>query len=280
MTDTAEINLVVTAHTTVNHPVVAAKQIATISEVSGGRISLNIVAGWNKPEYEALGLELPATHEQRYDFAQEWCQIVRALWTKPDWFDWDGQFWKLKHVKSEPRPTPMPTVINAAGSEYGRKFAVGNADMLFTVTFDLERSRGEIAELKANATASGRRVEVMTNCIVVCRPTEQEAKDYVDYYVRDNADWEAADTVLNGLVANSKTLPGLVQEKMRHSIAAGHGAWPLVGTPRQVADGIIALREVGFIGTTVSFVDYLAEIPYFRDEVIPLLVEAGLRDRT
>ena len=101
---TKRIKLVVTAHTTVNHPVAAAKQIATIDQIGKSRVALNIVAGWNKPEYEALGLDLPATHEERYGFAQEWCQIVRALWTRTEPFDWDGRFWKLKNVMSQPRP--------------------------------------------------------------------------------------------------------------------------------------------------------------------------------
>src|SRR5699024_12856169 len=44
-----------TVHTTANHPVVVAKQIATMDQISQSRVGLNIVAGWNKPEYEALG---------------------------------------------------------------------------------------------------------------------------------------------------------------------------------------------------------------------------------
>ena len=60
-------------------------------------------------------------------------------------------------------------------------------------------------------------------------------------------------------------------------MAAGHGSYPVIGTPRQVADELIKLQEVGLSGTTVSFVDYIKEFPYFRDEVLPLLEEAGIR---
>lgn len=67
-------NLVVfaTIQTAVNHPVVVAKQIVTMSKISQDRVGLNIVAGWNKPEYDALGLVLPDDHETRYGYAQEW----------------------------------------------------------------------------------------------------------------------------------------------------------------------------------------------------------------
>ena len=60
-------------------------------------------------------------------------------------------------------------------------------------------------------------------------------------------------------------------------MAAGHGGFPLVGTPEQVADGICQLHRAGFKGTTLSFVDYVKEFPYFRDSVLPILEARGLR---
>jgi alkanesulfonate monooxygenase SsuD/methylene tetrahydromethanopterin reductase-like flavin-dependent oxidoreductase (luciferase family) len=59
--------------------------------------------------------------------------------------------------------------------------------------------------------------------------------------------------------------------------ALGHGGFPLIGTPDQVAAGIISLHEAGFAGTTLSFVDYLREFPYFAEEVLPRLSKAGIR---
>jgi alkanesulfonate monooxygenase SsuD/methylene tetrahydromethanopterin reductase-like flavin-dependent oxidoreductase (luciferase family) len=60
-------------------------------------------------------------------------------------------------------------------------------------------------------------------------------------------------------------------------MAAGHGGFPLTGTPEQVADGITALHEAGFRGSTLSFVDYAEEFPYFRDTVLPILEQRGIR---
>ena len=112
---------------------------------------------------------------------------------------------------------------------------------------------------------------------VILRPTEQEAKDYYAYYVDQNADWEGADRLMTGLIAHSKTFASEVQDKLRRSMAAGHASWLVIGDPRQVADKLISLREVGFVGTAISFVDYIKEFPYFRDEVMPLLEQAGIR---
>jgi alkanesulfonate monooxygenase SsuD/methylene tetrahydromethanopterin reductase-like flavin-dependent oxidoreductase (luciferase family) len=60
-------------------------------------------------------------------------------------------------------------------------------------------------------------------------------------------------------------------------VCLGHGGFPLIGTPDQVAAGIISLHDAGFAGTTLSFVDYLKEFPYFADEVLPRLAKAGIR---
>ena len=49
------------------------------------------------------------------------------------------------------------------------------------------------------------------------------------------------------------------------------------GVPDQVAAGLIRLAETGFAGTTLSFVDYIREFPYLRDEVLPRLAKAGIR---
>jgi FMNH2-dependent dimethyl sulfone monooxygenase len=76
---TNQIAVFATIHVAANHPVVVAKQLATIDEISHGRAGLNIVAGWNRPEYEALGLDLPGEHERRYRYAQEWFDLVNKI---------------------------------------------------------------------------------------------------------------------------------------------------------------------------------------------------------
>jgi len=278
LASTDRITVFATVHTAANNPVVVAKQIATLDHISGGRAGLNIVAGWNKPEYEALGLTLPDDHETRYGYAQEWFDVVEALWQRNERFDWHGRWFELKDVHSDPKPVSRrPPIINAAGSGLGRGFATRNADFLFTPAIDLTRSVDEIAELKAQAQTLGRSVEVLTFATVVCRPTESEARDYLEHYANKNADWVAVDNLVRLQFAHAQSFPHDLLALIRDRMAAGHGGYPLVGTPEQVADGIAALAEAGFGGTTLSFVDYVAEFPYFAEEVLPLLHERGLR---
>jgi FMNH2-dependent dimethyl sulfone monooxygenase len=274
---TKRVNIIATIHTSVNNPVVVAKQITTIDQISNGRIGLNIVAGWNQPEYEALGLEMKSKHEDRYAYAQDWFNAIKKLWSKTKHFDHEGEFFKLKRVLGDPRPAHRIPIINAAGSGEGRAFATRNTDILFTPAIDLTRSKPEIAELKKMAKDVGREVGVLTLAHVVCRPTEQEAKDYVKYYAETNADWGGVDNLMELQFAHAKSYPLDLLAGIRSSMAVGQGGYQLIGTPQMVADGIMRLKECGFNGTTLSFVDYVKEFPYFRDNVLPLLEKAGIR---
>ncbi|MGO9359893.1 MAG: LLM class flavin-dependent oxidoreductase [Xanthobacteraceae bacterium] len=276
---TRNITVFATVHVAANHPVVVAKQIATIDEISRGRAGLNIVAGWNRPEYEALGLELPTDHDRRYRYAQEWFDVVHKIWTTDGKFDWNGEFFKLKDCYGNPKAWngEAPPIINAAGSGQGRDFATRNANFLFTPAIDLARSKDEVAELKMKGRDVGRNVEVLTFSHVVCRPTEKEARDYWSYFADQNADWGAVDNLMALQFANAQSFPHDLLALIRDRMAAGHGGFPLVGTPEQVADGICQLHAAGFKGTTLSFVDYVKEFPYFRDAVLPILEARGLR---
>lgn len=233
---TRRLNLIVTVHAAVHNPVVVAKQIATIDAISGGRVGLNIVAGWNKPEFAALGVDF-AAHEERYAYAQEWVDIVKKLWTSEESFDWDGRYWQLKNVRGEPRPSRPAPIINAGGSGAGRAFAVRNADMLFSAHIEeLARAKAEFEGLKAAGREVGREVGVIVHAHVVCRATEEEAQAFFKYYCTDNADWEQVDRMVELVFANSKGLPPEARARIRTTMAAGHYGYLLVGTPRQVAD--------------------------------------------
>ena len=169
----------------------------------------------------------------------------------------------------------MPPILNAAGSGEGRKFAIRNADFLFTPAIDLARSKDEIAALKEQAEAGGSEVDVLTFAHVVCRPTEKEATDYLGHFARTNADGVRS-TIWCG--CNSPMRSRFRMTCWRSSATSWRRAMAASRSParrsrsRRASSPYVA----GFRGT-LSFVDYVKEFPYFRDNVLPILEEHGIR---
>lgn len=275
---TSRIAIFATVHTAFLHPFVAAKQLATADQLGHGRLGLNVVAGWNKPEYDAFGADLPAAHADRYALAQEWFDYVRAVWNHDGPFDWDGKFFRGKGIYALPRPYDGDlAIMNAAGSGEGRAFAVRNADFLFCIAVDLAQSAVEVAAIHDQARAQGRNTGAFTLSHVVCRPTQREAEDYYHHYSETNADWIAVDNLMTLQGLHAQSFPAEALRTMRGRFAAGHGTYPLVGDPDHIAAELARISAAGFAGTTLSFVDYARELPYFCDEILPRLVRLGLR---
>lgn len=278
LSNTTRLNVFTTIHTAFNHPAVTAKQLATIDQMAPGRIGLNVVAGWNEPEYRAMGVDLPQDHDSRYALAQEWIDVVTTLWAPGERTDLPGRFWNLQGVESVPKPAAgrLP-ILNAGSSTQGREYAARNADFVFTIVAGPEDGAQVVDTVKADAAAKGRTTGVLTPSHVVCRPTAKEAEEYLHYYAVENADWDAVDNLMRLQGLHSQSFTPEMLTMFRSRFAAGHGTCPLIGSPDDVADEIERYAKAGFGGMTLAFVDYVGELEYFAQEVMPRLEAKGLR---
>ena len=274
---TKEITVFGTVHAPMVHPVFGAKQMATVDHVGSGRFGINIVCGWNPGEFEMFGLE-ELGHDERYAYGQEWWDVVRRIWDG-ETFDFKGRYFNLKNVSGKPTPwlSARPIVMNAGASGPGRDFAARNCDLLFTILTDLERGKNDLAQIKALAEQIGREVDVLTTCYVVCRSTRREAEDYHRYYAEENADAEAVDHWYDMQAKHTRGRPPELRDLFKKRFAAGHGCYPLIGTPDDIAIELSRISSAGFAGTTIAFVNYLDEFPYFAAEVLPRLERMNLR---
>ena len=281
LAQTRHISIFATVHATLLHPVFAAKQMATADLIGRGRFGVNLVAGSNAAEFGMFGREL-GERGDRYAMAQEWWDVIRRIWSEPDAFDHDGAFFQLEGVIGRPQPHGgrNPPMMNAGASPAGRDFAIRNSDMHYDFCPNPEASRARIAESKARAAP--RPLQVWTPVSVVCRPTQAEADDFRAYCV-EHADWGANDRFNAGRLA-----PKASQTQSPESVAAirrseparaviGRDHYPICGTPDHVAGELALLSEAGFDGVAIIFVNYLRELPYFVQEVIPRLERRGLR---
>jgi F420-dependent oxidoreductase-like protein len=80
-----------------------AKMVATVAEMSGGRIELGMGAGWHEVEHRRHGLPFPSTRE-RFDMLEEQLVIVHGLWTEPDGWSFKGRYWQVDDAFFRPRP--------------------------------------------------------------------------------------------------------------------------------------------------------------------------------
>jgi alkanesulfonate monooxygenase SsuD/methylene tetrahydromethanopterin reductase-like flavin-dependent oxidoreductase (luciferase family) len=278
---TQRIGIFATVHTPIIHPIVAAKCMATIDHVSDGRAGLNIVCGWNQADFAMFGLDVLPPAE-RYVQGTEWFEIwARLMGGEGEEFDYDGKhFPGLKAINGLPgsMQSPRPTVFSAAYSASGRDFAIRNADYLLTVLETTETGRQEIDALQQRSRQLGRDKApgAIAVAYVVCRETQAEAEAFHKYYAIDNADHAGVDFYINTRRAQS-SLPEAVYNEMRVRLAGGNAGYPLIGSPYAVAAGIISLKQAGFEGAALIFLNYGDELPFFIERVLPLLDQAGAR---
>lgn len=270
-----------TSHVPTVHPVMAAKQAAAIDHISGGRFALNVVTGWHRPEIEMFGAPL-IDHDERYEMAIEWLDIIKRLWTEDEQFDYDGRFYKIKSGYLEPKPIqkPFPAVMNAGGSDKGQHFAAKYCDMVYVVfgSHDFDECKAKVSAYRELARKEyGREIQVWSYAYVVQGETEKEAQDYFDYYVNQKGDWEAATNLIDTMIANAKTLPKPVLAEMKKHFIAGWGGYPLIGTKEQIVDGLLTLSKVGLDGLLLNWPRYIDDMRWFQKNVYPLVQQSGLR---
>jgi FMNH2-dependent dimethyl sulfone monooxygenase len=277
---TEEIGVFATFHVPTVHPVRAAKEVATIDHISGGRFGLNIVAGWNEREIAMFGIP-QKEHDVRYDVADDWISLCKELWTVEGEFDYDGPHFQSPGCYSEPKPlqSPWPALMSAGNSPRGQEFAAAHADFNFVVAQDMQAA-GEVATngRRLARERHKRDMQIFGQAYIVCRETEQEAQDFVREYVYDRGDWEGVRNLLDVLIPNSQSALGEGWEAMAANLIAGYGAIPLVGTAEQIVDGMLAFSKAGLDGITLSWVNYEEGLTQFHDTLLPMMRQAGLRE--
>jgi alkanesulfonate monooxygenase SsuD/methylene tetrahydromethanopterin reductase-like flavin-dependent oxidoreductase (luciferase family) len=267
-----------TVHVPLVHPVFAAKALTTIDHVSGGRAGLNIVCGWHQPEFDMFG-HVQKAHDDRYDQGFEWLDVLSRIYREEGRpFDFKGRYYDLKGVTGEPPPVqrPLPLTMSAASSPKGRAFALATSDLLFATFRDIEKGREAVASIRAASADAGRTrpLGICTAAHVVCRETDAEAEAYYRHYAETNMDTEAVDFHVGSTRANRVVDAAELEDRVRR--AAGLSSYRLVGTPERIASELVAIHKAGFAGTTLSFVNFKAELPFFIQRVMPLLRQAGL----
>lgn len=194
---------------TYRHPTVLAKIAATIDQVSGGRLTLGVGAGWQLNEHAAYGIELGSVRE-RMDRFEEAVQILRSLLTEPR-TTFDGKYFQVQDAPAQPAPVqePMPLLIGGGGERRTLRIAAKHADQWNAWTTP-ELLAHKLSVLREHCEQVGRdpgAIHVSTQALL---------------YLSTDEAW--------------------VREQREQSPA---GPPVIAGTPREVADIVARYREAG-----------------------------------
>jgi alkanesulfonate monooxygenase SsuD/methylene tetrahydromethanopterin reductase-like flavin-dependent oxidoreductase (luciferase family) len=272
---TERIVVVATAHAPVLHPLLAAKQAATVEAIAQGRFGLNAVMGWFAPEFDMFGMPT-LEHADRYRFGDEWMAVIDRLWSSEEPFDHRGETFQLTGAISKPRPATRPLVLNAGASPAGIEFSARHADVNFATIMNVEHGRELVASIRRAAEAAGRRVRVMTYGTVVIGDTEADARARYQE-ILDHGDEAAAENFMHFLGLNSSSFEAQIAAALREHFVSSGGGLPVVGTAERVADEFAALHEAGIEGFLMGGVPYDGLVERFTAEVLPELRRRGLR---
>ena len=112
------------------HPVMLAKEAATLDVLSGGRLELGLGAGWMKPEYERAGIPFERA-SVRIEKMEEAIQIVKGLFADGP-LDFAGQYYTITGLEGFPKPVqrPHPPLHIGGGGQRLLSIAAREADII------------------------------------------------------------------------------------------------------------------------------------------------------
>ncbi len=171
--------------------------------------------------------------------------------------------------------TTRPVVLCAIGGEPAHDWAARHADVGVMTGVRADDVEAAVRGFKRAAATHGREVCAMVSATLVCGETQHDARRLFEHFVCDLADWDAARALTGRADAPD---PDPHADTVERRAVIGRFATPVVGTAEEIAQTLAAWAAAGVDGIAVSWVDYALGLREYDELVLPLLVEAGLRD--
>jgi FMNH2-dependent dimethyl sulfone monooxygenase len=269
---TERLELMVAVRPTFHSPALLAKQAANIDQISGGRVSLNVVSAWWATEARKYGVPFDE-HDDRYARTSEWLDVVNGVWTEPV-FSYRGRYYTVEEAVLEPKPVrvPRPTIYAGGESAAAKALIAAKCDAWVTHGDPPDVVAPKLEDLRARREALG--LGPMTFGVsgyIVVRDSEAAARREVARItdVRQHAKGFAnyQDWISNTQLEQRVSLED-------YSVSNRGLRSGLIGTPEQVAERILEFERAGAHLLLLQFSPQLEEMERFAEEVIPLVREA------
>ena len=201
-TQTRNIGLVATINTNFSQPYNAARMLASLDHISGGRAGWNIVSSFGESPAQNFGIAEPRGHAERYDRAAEFVDLAKAYWDsyQDDAFDhpdraagqfydpddahpvaFHGKYFDAEGLLDIARPLQgYPVLVQAGNSDTGRDFAARTAEMTYCSAQTVEDARTYYDDVKGRMAKFGRapdQLKITPGLSVVVGDTDQQAAD-------------------------------------------------------------------------------------------------------
>lgn len=260
------------------NPTVVAKQLATIDHISNGRVAINVVSGWFKGEFHAIGLPW-LEHDERYRRSEEFIRALKGIWTQDD-FTFAGDFYRFRNYTLRPKPIqkPHPEIFQGGSSRGARDMAARVSDWYFTNGNTVENIKLQIDDIRAKAASEGRAPgapKIGVNAFIIARDSEQEAHAVLQEII-DKANPEAVNAFGHEVKQAGKASPEGVgnwaTSTFEDLVQYNDGfRTNLIGTPEQIAERIVAYKDAGVALILAGFLHFQEEVEYFGRRVLPLV---------
>lgn len=263
---TERLELMIAVRPTFHLPALLAKQAANIDNISGGRVSLNVVSSWWAEEAKKYGVQFDQ-HDDRYARTSEWLDVVDQAW-KQDHFSYSGKYYSVTDLVLQPKPVakPRPVIYAGGESEAAKELIATKCDAYVMHGDPPDRIAPKIHDMAERRERKG--LPPMKYGVAgysVVRETEAAAKKEVERItdVNQNA---AGYKNYEQWLANTQLEQRVSLED--YSVSNRGLRSGLVGTPQQVADRIGEFERAGVDLLLLQFSPQLEEMERFADSVI------------
>jgi len=155
--DTTRIRLgTLVSPMTFRHPALLAREVATVDEMSGGRVEIGVGAGWYDLEHTSLGIPFPPLGE-RTDRLHEAVEVITRLWTGQP-VSYRGHHYRLDGALALPRPVqdPFPLIVGGHGGRRSTELGARHGAEYNTTSIDPDGARQTFERVRAACESIGR----------------------------------------------------------------------------------------------------------------------------
>lgn len=272
---TSKIKLFGTAATLVMPPAIVARMATTIDSISGGRFGVNLVTGWQRPEYSQMGMWPGDDYfGDRYAYLTEYATVLKDLLTTGQ-SDLKGQYFQMDDCRMKPIPEGGVKLICAGSSNAGMAFSSQFADYSFCFGVGINTPKAFAPtndRLLAANEKTGRDVRSFVLTMIIAEETAEQAWAKWEHY-KEGADEEAISWL--GLQSAADTKSG-ADTNVRHMSSAvspvNINMGTLIGSYAEVAAMLDEMSEVpGTGGVMLTFDDFVEGVEKFGQHVQPLM---------